>query len=339
VTLNRLKRPTDARALALLERLDRRYRELAQALPPPIDQRALQYSTFAGRPSQEPLAGLSQMNAVVTCLPWLFWELFRELRDDLFLRIAWAGAVYGMASVLMDHLLDEQTELPGEAALLHQSLYEAAVAGYRGLFDRGSAFWSRYDRLGREHVSGMALELSARANPGVLTAEGFYALGSARIAPMLTVVAALAQAAGQPALLSTLEASIKPVIVAGQMLDDIQDWQEDLEAGRITYYLTRVIPAGAGQSAKLPAVEEVQHSIDANWSDVEHLRMVINWFDQGLSAVDGLECRAWVEYVNEYRAAAEQHQKELAAHHLLRTIASLPEGTDSGREATERDAR
>ena len=332
--MTRLKTPTDARALALLDGLDERYFEFAHSLPPPLYARALQYSTFAGRPSQEPLGGLSRMNAVITCIPWLFWESFRELRDDLFLEIAQAGALFGMASVLLDHLIDEQTESPGETALLHQVLYDAGVAGYRRVFTSDSAFWCQFDRLSDEHVSGMAIELSGRSNPSHLTSEAFYALASARIAPMLTVVAALAEELDEWNLLPIMEASVKPVIVAGQMYDDIGDWQEDFEAGRITYYLTRLIPLEAWQSAELPAAEEVQQSIDANWKDVEHLRLVIGWFDEALSALDDLECRAWMEYISEYRAAADQHLTMFVARHLARTLRLLAAGRDSCHEAT-----
>jgi len=332
--VNRLKTPTDARALALLGRLDERYFEFAHSLPPPLYARALQYSTFAGKPSQEPLGGLSRMNAVITCIPWLFWESFRELRDDLFLEIAEAGALLGMASVLLDHLIDEQTQSPGEVALLHQAFYEAGVAGYRRSFASDSAFWGQFDRLAKEHVSGMAIELQAQTEPLCLTPETFHAMACARIVPMLTTVVALAEAGNRPSLLPIIEASIRPVIVAGQMYDDIGDWQEDFEAGRITYYLTRLIPLEAWQSAELPAAEEVQQSIDANWQDVEHLRLVIGWFDEALSALDGLECRAWVEYVSEYRIAADQHLTMFVARHLARTLRSLVASRDRCQEAT-----
>ena len=118
------------------------------------------------------------------------------------------------------------------------------------------------------------------------------------------------------------------------MYDDIGDWQEDLEARRVTYYLTRLIPPKAWESAELPAVEEVQEWIDANWRDVEHLRLVIGWFDEALSALDGLECRAWMEYISEYRAAADQHLTMFVARHLVRTLRLLAAGRDSCHEAT-----
>jgi hypothetical protein len=228
-----------------------------------------------------------------------------------------------MASVLLDHLIDEQAQNPGEVALLHQALYEAGVAGYRRSFAADAAFWNQFGRLAEEHVSGMAIELRAQSQPLCLAPESFYALACARIAPMLTTVAALAEALDQPRLLATIEASIKPVIVAGQMYDDIGDWREDLEAGRVTFYLTRLIPPGAWESEELPAAEEIQGRIEAGWQDVDHLRLVIGWFDEGLSALDGLECRAWVEYVSEYRAAADQHLTAVVARHLARALRSL----------------
>jgi hypothetical protein len=338
VGLNRLKPPTDARAQALLGGLDQRYAAFARSLPAPLDERALQYGTFSGRPTEEPLGGLSRMNAVITGIPWLFWELYRQLPDDLFLEIAGAGALLGMASVVLDHMIDEQTESPGEAALLHQALYEAGTAGYRRAFRSDCAFWTEYDRFGKEHLQGMALEWSAQTKPHLLTLESFPRLAGARIAPMLTVVAALAELVEDWGLLSTLEASIKPVIFAGQMYDDIGDWREDHEAGHITYFLTRLAPPDAWQAPQWPSIEQLQHSIEAHWHDVEHLRMVIAWFDQGLAAVQDLECPAWVEYVTEYRAAADQHLTEFMARHLLRSIATLAPDPAGGQERTQRAA-
>ncbi len=336
--MNRLKPPTDARAVALLGGLDQRYAAFARSLPAPLAGRALQYRTFSGKPTEEPLGGLSRMNAVITCIPWLFWELYRQLPDDLFLEVAAAGALLGMASVLLDHLIDGQAESPGEAALLHQALYEAGAAGYRRVFSSDCGFWTEYHRLGNEHVQGMALELSAQTNPHLLTPESFPRLAGARIAPMLTVVAALAQAREDWSLLSKLEASIKPVIFAGQMYDDIGDWREDREAGHITYFLTRLVPPDAWQAPQWPSVEQLQQSIEAHWHDVEHLRMVIDWFDQGLAAVQDLECPAWVEYVTEYRVAADQHLTQFTARHVLRSIASSAAGPDGGQERTQHAA-
>ena len=318
--MTRLTKPPDARAAALLERFDERYLAFVHSLPPLLAKSAGQYSTFAGRPSEEPLEGLSRMNAVIACIPWLFWESFRQLRDDLFLQIAEAGALFGMASVLVDHLIDGQVASPGETSLLHQALYAAGVAGYRRVFPGTCAFWHQFDRLANEHLSGMTLELAGRADPNRLTPDAFYALASARIAPMITVVAALAEVSGQPSLLPPVEASVKAVIVAGQLLDDIGDWQEDLEAGRITFFLTRLVSPGAWLSGEMPPKEKLHQAIDADWKDVEGLRMVMDWFEKGLSAVHGIECSAWVKYVEEYHALTQRLLTASVARHLARSL-------------------
>jgi hypothetical protein len=327
--LTRLTKPPGARAAALLERLDERYLEFVRSLSPLLAKSAVQYSTFAGRPSQEPLEGLSRMNAVIACIPWLFWESFRQLPDDLFLQTAEAGALFGMASVLVDHLIDGQVGNPGEALLLHQALYAAGVAGYRCIFPGTSAFWHQFDRLADEHLSGMTLELAGRIDPGGLTPQAFYTLASARIAPMITVVAALAEVTGEPSLLPPVEASVKAVIVAGQLLDDIGDWKDDLEAGRINFYLARLCPPGTWLTGEMPPQEQLQDAIDADWRDVEGLGMVMDWFQKGLSAVQDLECSAWVEYVEGYRALTQRLLTASVTRHLarsLRPLAQVPAG-------------
>lgn len=318
--MTRLTKPQDARAAALLERHDEHWQELVSGLPPLLARSAARYGTFAGRTSTEPLEGLSRMNAVIACIPWLFWESFRRLPDDLFLQTAEAGALFGMASVLVDHQIDGQVESPGETILLHQALYAAGVAAYRRLFPGACAFWHHFDRLAHEHLSGMTLEMAGRMEPGRLTAEAFYTLASARIAPMITVVAALAELLGEPGLLPPVEESIKAVIVAGQLLDDIADWQEDLDAGRITYYLTRLVPPGEWPEGEMPLRAQMQRAVDDEWKDVEGLRMVMDWFDQGLSAVRGLDCSAWVGYVDGYRAVTQRLLTDSAAQHLRKSL-------------------
>jgi hypothetical protein len=320
--LTRLKEPPDPRAAALLARLDGRWLKFVHSLPPLLAESAGQYGTFAGRSSEEPLEGLSRMNAVIACLPWLFWESFRLLPDDLLLDMAEAGALFGMASVLVDHLIDGQGLSPGEAALLHQALYAAGVAGYRRIFPRTSAFWAQFDRLANEHLAGMTLELAGRRDPGLLTPEAFRALASARIAPMITVVAGLAQAANEPNLLEPVESSVKAVIVGGQLLDDIGDWEEDYDAGRITFYMTCLSPPGGWPAGEMPPRKLLQTAIDTDWKDVEGLRMVRDWFEKGLSAVQGLSCSAWVTFVEEYKALTKQLLTACVKRHLARSLLS-----------------
>jgi hypothetical protein len=233
----------------------------------------------------------------------------------------------------MDHLIDQQAVSPGEVALLHEAMYESAVAGYRRTFPSPRPFWHQFDRLAREHVAGMSIELQAQSDPRCFTAETFFTMACARIAPMLTVVAALADASEQPDLLPALEASVKPVIVAAQMYDDIGDWQEDLEAGRVTYYLTRLVPQHAWETADLHAAEDIRRAIDHGWVDVAHLRNVVGWFDEAIAVLGTRECRTWRDWVHQYRTAADQHLSMFVARHLarsLRPLIDIPDTTQGG---------
>ena len=66
--------------------------------------------------------------------PWLFWDLFEKLDDDFFLRIAEAGAFWSLSAVVIDHLVDGQSENPPLATLFQQKLLQKSLSCFREIF-------------------------------------------------------------------------------------------------------------------------------------------------------------------------------------------------------------
>jgi hypothetical protein len=335
--MTQLELPADSRAAALLARLDAGYFEFTNHLPPPLQELARERSTFTGIAGEEPFR-VSGMNPGVTCTPWLFWELVQDLDDDSILQLAEAGSLIVLASVLLDHLVDGQASRPGEISLLHQALYEGGWTKFRAILPAKSTFWPHFERLGSEHLAGLAAELDAQSNPQQFTFDNFVAMVPAKFSPIVITMAAFVEATGQRDLLAPIEASIKDLAIASQLLDDMGDWQDDLEKGHLTYYMTRLAPPEAWQASEWPSTEDLQARIDADWMDIEYMRMVQEWLDRSVAAVQELPCTRWLDYLNGYRDLAEAHSKRFKARHFLHIIdpivnqGSDTEGTDNPSE-------
>ena len=321
----RLRLPGDPRAVALFRQLEERIDKFARHLPPPLDALASRQSTYLGSPGGEPFEGVAGLNPVLVGTPWLFWETFGRLDDATFITIAEGGACFILASIVLDHLVDGQAEPPETMALFHQALYEHGAARFRAALPSHPAFWQHFERLADEHLAGIAAELDSQGNPSRVDRAAFCAMAHGKVAPVVTTIAALCAATDQPDVLEPIEASLKYIAVASQLLDDIGDWQEDVEAGHLTYYLTQVAEPELLRSPARLSVEEMRARIDRDWRDVEHMRAVMDWLGLALDAVRSVQCSGWLDYVEGYRRQADEHLTGFVARHLLRALRPLVE--------------
>jgi len=320
--LTRLKMPDDARALELFEDLNQRFFDFIDSLPSPLNSLARDRSTFLGSHEDGEFQGVPDLNPVLASTPWLFWESFNELPDEDFLNIAEAGTMFVLASILLDHLVDGQAEPPEEVSLLHQAFYSHGVRTYRAVFPSNSHFWDHFDRLARDHVAGLAKELETQRSSEDIDLQSLQKMAYGKVSPIITTIAAMVEALGTHGLLEPIETSLKHIAVASQMLDDVGDWQHDIGVGHRTYYLSHVAAkVGRGEGDGL--VDEIQEAIDAEWADVEHLKLVIQWLDDSAHAVQGVACPGWLEYVEGYRQLSDEHLTTAIARHLVRKLGPM----------------
>lgn len=314
------------RAVHLFHALEGRYRSFASRLPPPLDGLAWQQAAFLGTADDIPFEGIASLNPVLAGTPWLFWDLFHQLEDEKLLDIAEAGMFYVLASVVLDHSIDGQFPLPEAVTLFHQTLYGAAWERYRLVFPSSSPFWAHFDRLAAEHLCGLAMEVASQNDPKQLTVENFPIMPHGKVAPIVTTIAALAEASGQPALLAPVEDSLKYIAVASQLLDDIGDWQDDLAVRHLTHFLAGLAPSETWAAGPWPNAETLQARIDADWLDIDALGEVKRSLELAIEAVEGYHCPGWVEYVQGYWARADRHQSRFIARHLHRALQPVWEG-------------
>ncbi len=307
----------------LLDEMDARYRRWAQGLPPGVAALAHRRRAFVSARGDERFNSLADFNPLIACAPWLFWSHFEALDDGRMLLIAEGGARMALASGVIDKLVDGQADPAPEFALLHRALEESAFTLLREAFSGKSPFWAHFERLNEAYAHALALEVHCQHHPAELTLETFVQMSGGKVTPLMIGIAGLAVAAGCAEILEPIERSLRATYVAGQLHDDLLDWEQDAQAGHRTYVLRRLAPPAAWTADRGLAVQELRAANERRWLDVELYRLSLDWYDRAQQAVEGLDCPLWRAYLERYRARAEEDQRRVLARHVARVLEPL----------------
>ncbi len=322
-----------SRAARLLAEVDRHYLAWAEALPDPVREVALLRRTYTGEPGGEAFAGPASMNPGITQTPWLFWELTACLEDEAFIALATGGCQVVLASVLLDHLVDGQADSAECTTLLHRLLHEDGVARLRGCLGSSSDFWPVAERLIREHLYGLASERQMRQTSGGFDLDRFIRMVRAKFSPIVVTMGAFLTASGHPEGLASVEDSIKALAVASQLLDDLGDWQDDLAAGRMTYFLDAVGATAGEPSGRGLTAEGIRQRIRVSWLDVDHLNSAEAWLERARDCPGLTRCEHWSAYLDGYVELTREHVRRATAAHLVQVLGPLlAEGQGSPRD-------
>lgn len=309
--------------------LDRRLIAFLSALPPEVRATGLRRSTYSGQPGDEPFLGIGPLNPVLVGTPWHFQDLFTAVAEEEFVGLAEAGMLHVLASVVADHLVDDQVERGGAAVLLHQALSQGAVVRFRDIMGSDVGFWSGFDRLCARHLDALAREIELQKRRGTVAESSLETMAAGKVAPIVVTVTALARRAGRETVLPVLEESLGKIAAASQLLDDVNDWRQDLDHRHWTHFLGRLEPERRGHSDPWPTAAWIEERIRVGWQDVEALTRVGEWLEESLAALDDLGCRAWVDYIEGYRLLTTSHLNYAVAAHLREALSVvLAEGRD-----------
>jgi hypothetical protein len=199
-----LRLPENSRAGRLFGEVNSRYQVFSDRLPESLGRMARLRRTYLGSPSEEPFQGIADLNPVLAGTPWMFWEQFEHLDDERFLAIAEGGALFVLASILLDHIVDRQADSPEAATLLHQALHTRGIECLRAALPASTSFWSHFERLSADHLTGLAAELDAQADISVMREETFIRMAHGKVSPIVVTLAALAEASGKAGVLPSL---------------------------------------------------------------------------------------------------------------------------------------
>ncbi len=191
---------------------------------------------------------------VYDCYPYLFLGAFPGLLPTAIRPLALAGRLFATSVFVADGVMDGQTTgaaLSTDLLQLQALQFEAYQQLYQ-LFPPASPFWLQMRGYLAAYVDACLLEqqFTTGERPWTEfteTVAGRIITGKCGVAKC--VVAALATLADQPDRLPALTASIDHYYIAFQLWDDLQDWKEDLAAGRPSLLLARLLVASPADQA------------------------------------------------------------------------------------------
>jgi hypothetical protein len=201
-------------------------RTVISAFPEPLNAQGLsyldQFHVFK--------AG-SHKNYICYLLP--FWLQERCGLSNALTRQMSVGNVFFMLYFfLQDDLMDSKETSAAQTLPLANLLYVEFLNIYRPLFPADSPFWSYFGR----YISEWADSVSGEASGDYFLSDRLRI--SHKASPLKLTSTAALLLSDQPLLITEAEEMIHGVLLTLQMLDDYEDWEQDLEEGNYNCLLS-----------------------------------------------------------------------------------------------------
>jgi hypothetical protein len=279
-----------------LPELDRRYRAFVEALPPHLAQLAADRRIAAGTGPSSPLQTVAEIGIAISG-PWAFRDTFPNLAEEQLLDLGEAWIFLILSVVLRDHLADGQLPASPDTVELQQRLMTKAREVFRSSVGNRPVFWQRFERYEQQVVSALQLEARYRVLPDeTYDLTTAWQIGAGKSALFKAIPCAMAVLCEAMSYFARLELSIDALAAGRQLLDDVVDWQEDLARGHYTYPLAQAL-----SHLREAGVEISPQAVKAKISDSTILEDTLTqtraWYHQALTAVDGIPCQAWTDFV------------------------------------------
>jgi hypothetical protein len=220
------------------------------AFPAPLDSFGLRYAELFN-----PVAHEEGRDYICTLLP--FW-----LREETGITEAQCAEltlanIYGMLYYfIQDDLMDSKVASEGqkEPFALGHLLYHNMLRCFRRLFRSESIFWDFFDKYAKQWADSVVNEASGN----YFMTDRLQTSGKA--APLKITVVGACLLGGCPERISGLEHAVDITLTTLQMLDDWNDWREDLHDGNYNGLLALI----AAEYSASPAASGMERA-SAPW--------------------------------------------------------------------------
>ena len=92
-----------------------------------------------------------------------------------------------------------------------------------------------------------------------------------------------------------------------------------VDYGHWTYFNSKICTSEHLSGDRKPSVAECRAFIESEWVDIRFLDKVISWLEDGLSAVEQIECTGWKAYIR-YFMDLTKEKRELASSRRMFSI-------------------
>jgi len=165
--------------------------------------------------------------------------------------------------------------------------------------------------------------------------EGDLIQMARKAAPLKICCAAMGLLAGREEAIEPLEAAVDDLMVAFQLMDDLQDWRTDLSRGCYTCFLTRVMDTRHIHSPSLLTEAEVKMALFTSPVLEEMLDLTTEYCRRALERTSLLNAPYLKAYIalqdRRFKEFGEDLQKE-QAQMIRERLAFLVQGASSTEE-------
>jgi squalene-hopene/tetraprenyl-beta-curcumene cyclase len=247
------------------------------------------------------------------CLPYLFLPAFPSICFTDIRSFALAVRLFAGSIFIYDKLMDAQhQDCTTKNGLRVQAMQMESYKELYKLFGTESIFWESFHRCFAAYADACLQERKFQSGqqPWHEYTEALaieIAMGKAGIAK--AVVAGLAELSGENRWLENLTLSVDYFNIAEQMVDDLNDWKEDLRVGLPSLLLSRLI------KKRLATVEELENHIPVLSRRVYYerhaeytLTIAIEYLERALTLTQDIPDLGWyLELKNFHRYCQSLH--------------------------------
>ncbi|HET7009581.1 MAG TPA: hypothetical protein VFI11_02295 [Anaerolineales bacterium] len=243
-------------------------------------------------------------------LPRWLAEAF-ALPEEVVRRVVLAN-VLGLGYVRMiDDLRDRETASLGlaDTRSLANVLYEAAISTYLEMLGTHEWFWAQLERFLHEWQAVKPEDVCL----DVLHAGGADVQSLARLgSPLHIGTAAMCAISGQEGRLEEMMEPVRHYLVACVLLDHMQDWREDTQAGRPNLFV-RALLDGQPSDEQSPAITvRVCEAFLRSQPVQDYLDLAGNHFHVALSLSRRQRLHRLADYLETRRQTARRTAEDLA---------------------------
>lgn len=217
--------------------------------------------------------------------------------------------------LIQDGVIDKHAGTKPEILILLNALFFRFLYGYQKLFPASHTFWTYFEKYWQEYLQALAWEKAhhhERIAP--YTHEDFLWLGR-KFSPVKICCAGMALLSGREEEIPCLSNSIEHLHVGYQLLDDVEDWPEDIENRDYTYLLTLVHlkDQQGNQEVPLPP-EEIEKRFWSGGLAGELFQKAIDLLTLSLQDISHLSLPAFKKRIKKLQRETRQKQEKITKH-------------------------
>jgi hypothetical protein len=246
--------------------------------------------------------------------PYLFTGLAREMPDEILLDLCHFCRAYASYSIWMDKVMDQQVEVSASLLLAARRAHEEALRLVLRLSEARPELWLAFTRYREENDRAILAEASLSLDHiKSIPLERYREIGAGKVAVAKVSLTALALFTGRSDWIPRLEQMHDLQAQGLQLADDVQDWKEDLRAGRPSYPLALFFRTYPGPIFENQTISSgLRMSILSSDCFDRSLALAEECFTASLAVAQSLDCTGWANLVRLNLERVSKFRKELA---------------------------